>query len=301
MFTQEEMENLLKAGRIGAEARNIGASLVKEGASSREICEEVEGLIIKRGAKPAFPCNLSINEIAAHYTPGLDDDLKIPGIGVVKIDVGAELNGYISDTATSVAIGDSFKGLVSAVERSLSSVVSLMKPNISIYDVGKTIEKIIKESGFRPIKNLTGHTISRYNLHAGESIPNYPDRTYFYKKLRPGTQVAIEPFGTTGRGYVVDGSITNIYSFSGRNPKNVSGDALNLLNYIKEKYKKLPFASRWLLKEFEASKVPRMIGELVRQKALIGYPVLIEVSKGMVAQFEHTFLVLQNEVVVTTK
>lgn len=300
MFTNEELDKLIKAGKIGAEARELGASLVKPGASSREICEEIENLIIKRGAKLAFPCNLSINEIAAHYTPGINDDMKIPDSGIIKVDVGASIDGYLSDTATSVIIGSHNKELASAVSKALESVINIMKPNISIYDIGKTIESVIKSSGFRPIKNLTGHTISRYNLHAGESVPNYADRNTFYKKLRPGTQVAIEPFGTIGKGFVIDGPKAYIYSLTGRKPKAISEEAQALLSYIQEKYSTLPFAARWLASEFEPSKVENMLGELVRQKAVVDYPILIEAGKGLVAQYEHTFLILNDKVIVTT-
>ncbi|MDP8003360.1 MAG: M24 family metallopeptidase, partial [Caldisphaera sp.] len=172
MFSQDEIEKLLKSGKIGAEARDLGVSLVKPGASSREICEEVENLIIKRGAIPAFPCNFSINEIAAHYTPGIDDDMKVPERGIVKVDIGANIDGYLSDTAASVALGSEFKELTLSVEKSLKSVIEIMKPNITIYEIGKTIETNIRSNGYRPVKNLTGHTISRYSLHAGESVPN---------------------------------------------------------------------------------------------------------------------------------
>ncbi|MDP8002980.1 MAG: type II methionyl aminopeptidase, partial [Caldisphaera sp.] len=129
----------------------------------------------------------------------------------------------------------------------------------------------------------------------------YADRKDFYKRLKPGTQVAIEPFGTTGKGFVVDGSKSFIYSFTGKIPKGVSEDALNLLNYIKNKYNRLPFAVRWLSKEFEPQKIGNLLSELVRQKALVDYPMLIEVSKSVVAQFEHTFLILNDKILVTTE
>ncbi|MFP3295646.1 MAG: type II methionyl aminopeptidase [Caldisphaera sp.] len=300
MFGNEEIEKLMKAGSIGAEARELGASLIKPGASSREICDEVENSIMKKGAKLAFPCNLSINEIAAHYTPGINDDMKIPDVGVIKVDVGASIDGYLSDTATTVVLGTQFKELALTVNKALENVISIMEPNISIYDIGRAIESTIKSKGFKPIKNLTGHTISRYNLHAGESIPNYADRSTFYKRLRPGTQVAIEPFGTFGKGFVIDGPKAYIYSLTGRKPKAISEDAQHLLNYIQEKYNALPFAARWLTSEFEASKIELLLNELVRQKALVNYPILIEAGKGLVAQYEHTFLILNDKVIVTT-
>ena len=301
MFVLEDAyDKLIRAGKIAAEARDYGASLVKPGASAREVCEEVESLIRKRGAEPAFPCNFSVNEVAAHYTPGVSDDVRVKEGDVVKVDVGAHIDGYIADTAITVDLGD-HSDLLEAVRAALAAVESIMKPNIRIYDIGRTIEATIKKRGFKPIRNLTGHTIGRYLIHAGTSIPNYAERTTFYKRLKPGTLVAVEPFGTNGRGMVREGSTTNIYSYTGRRPRhNLNVEEAEVLNYIVSKYKTLPFTPRWLAEEF-GEEVEGIVKRLEAKGVLYGYPVLIEAGRGLVAQFEHTFLILRDRVVVTTK
>jgi methionyl aminopeptidase len=301
LIGQDEINKILEAGKIGAEARELGASLVKPGASAREICDEIESLIAKRGARPAFPCNFSINEVAAHYSPGIDDDVKVPEKAVVKVDVGASLDGYLSDTAATVAIGsEAFQQLAQAARSALERVINTIRPDVRVYDIGKTIEITIKSAGFRPVRNLTGHTLGRYVLHAGLSIPNYAERTTFYQRLRPGTQVAIEPFATPGRGLVVDGPKAYIYSATGNMPQRVSEDAKNLLEYVLSRFNTLPFAKRWLYPEWKPSEIERMLTELTRARALIEYPILVEASKAPVSQFEHTFLITQDKVIVTT-
>ncbi len=301
MLSDDEMAKILQAGRIGAEARELGASLVRPGASAREICEEVENLIIKRGARPAFPCNFSVNEVAAHYTPGIDDDIRVPEKAVVKVDVGASVDGYLSDTAVTVAIGSpELERLASSAREALEAAARIMTSNVRIYDIGKAIETTIKSMGFRPVKNLTGHTIARYTLHAGDSIPNYADRSTFYRRLGPGTMVAVEPFSTTGRGLVIDGPKAYIYSATGRMPRGLSEEALELYKFIVQHYSTLPFALRWLQAEWGRQGLERAVAELIRAKALYKYPILIEASGSPVAQFEHTFLILKDRTVITT-
>ncbi len=305
MFTQEEINKIIEAGRIGAEARDLGASLVRPGASAREICDEIESYIVKKGARPAFPCNFSINEVAAHYSPGIegvDDDVKVPDKAIVKVDVGASLDGYLSDTAVSVVVGsEALQELSNSAREALDEVVKIMRPDVRVYDIGKAIESAIKSHGYKPVKNLTGHTIERFTLHAGLSIPNYADRSMFYHRLRPGVQVAVEPFATSGRGFVVDGPKAYIYSATGSRPRNLSDGAKSLLEYILSRYSTLPFAKRWLYPDWKASEIEGLLAELVRSRALIEYPILIEASKSPVAQFEHTFLILPSGAIVTTK
>ncbi|MGC9071161.1 MAG: type II methionyl aminopeptidase [Acidilobus sp.] len=298
----EELEKILTAGKIAAEARDHGASLVRPGASAREVCEEVESLIQRRGARPAFPCNFSVNDVAAHYTPGISDNVRVPERAIVKVDVGASVDGYLADTAISVVVGDGgLKDLSQSALEALQAAASVMAPNVRIFEVGRAIERAITSRGYRPIKNLTGHTMSRYMLHAGETIPNYADRATFYRRLRPPLLVAVEPFSTTGRGFVVDGSAAHIYSATGRKPKEASDLARGVLEYILSNYSTLPFAIRWLYPQWKEGEIAKALDELTRMRALVRYPVLVEASGAPVAQFEHTFYITREGVIVTTK
>ncbi len=298
----EELEKIALAGRIAAEARDYGASLVRPGSSAREVCEEVESLIVKRGAVPAFPCNFSVNEVAAHYTPGISDDVRVPDKSIVKVDVGASVDGYLADTAASVVVGsEELRSLSESAREALDAAARVVSPNVRVFDIGRAIERAITGRGFRPVKNLTGHTMSRYLLHAGESIPNYGDRSTFYRRLRPPVLVAIEPFSTPGRGLVVDGPNAYIYSATGRVPKGASDLAVSVLEYVMDRFRTLPFAVRWLYPQWKETEVARALDELTRLRALYRYPVLIEASGAPVAQFEHTFYITQGGVLVTTR
>ncbi len=297
----EALEKLVKAGDIARRTLEYGRSLIKPGATAREVCEEVEGYIRGQGASPAFPCNLSVDHVAAHYTPGISDDVKLTSTSVVKLDIGVSVDGYIADTALTVDLSGRYQDLLDASREALEAVIERLRPGISLYEIGKTVESRIRRRGFKVVRNLTGHTIARHMIHAGLSIPNYPDRTVFYKRLQPGTQAAIEPFATNGRGMVVEGGVTNIYAYTGRRPRRgLNEEEKRLLDTIIDRFLTLPFTPRWLVDVMEPSRLEQTVKSLVAKGALHDYPILVEAGKGLVSQHEHTIVVLKDRVLVTT-
>ncbi len=301
-LSEEAVKKLVEAGRVAAKARDYGVSLVQEGESARRICERIEQYIVNSGAQPAFPCNISINEVAAHYTPGAMDDVEVPKGAVVKIDVGAHVDGWIADTAATVDLSGGNESLLRAVEEALEAAVGIARRGTRFYDIGKAIQAALKRHGYKPIRNLAGHTIGRYLIHAGRSIPNYPDRTAFIHRLQPGMIAAIEPFGTNGRGMVVEGGTVNIYAYTGRGARiALSEEEARALELIKERYRTLPFTPRWLAQDLGPEKADSIVRRLAAKGVLHAYPVLVEAGKGLVAQFEHTLVVLEDEVLVITR
>jgi methionyl aminopeptidase len=297
----EPPRELVEAGRVAARARDYSVRLVRPGESCRRICEAVEEYIRSLGAQPAFPCNISINEVAAHYTPGLRDDCTVPERGIVKVDVGAAVEGYIADTAVSVPLSDGDEKLVEAAREALEAVMKIIKPGIRLYEIGRTVESVARRRGFRPIKNLSGHSIGRYVIHAGLTIPNYADRTVWLKRLTPGLIVAIEPFITNGKGYVVEHSTVNIYAYKGRRPKTLlTGMEEAVLSEVERRFKTMPFTPRWLARLGEPEAVEEAVRSLAAKGALHAYPVLVEAGRGLVAQAEHTFYVAKDRVYVVT-
>ncbi|MCE4604657.1 MAG: type II methionyl aminopeptidase [Aeropyrum sp.] len=299
----EPPEQLLKAGVIAARVRDESRELVRSGASCREICEKLESRIVELGASPAFPCNISISHIAAHYTPGIRDDCVVGEDDVVKIDVGAEIEGYIADTAVTVSLSEKHLGLVEASRAGLEAAMRVLKPGVRLYDIGKAVESAVRARGFKVIKNLSGHTIDRYTIHAGISIPNYADRAAWIRRIQPGTIFAIEPFTTTGRGYVVESSTVNIYAYTGKGArKAVLGELESrIMDYIESKFKTLPFTPRWLPSNMGSpNEIESALKLLAKRGILHAYPVLVEAGRGVVAQSEHTFYATKSGVIVVT-
>jgi len=294
----EREEKTIKAGKILKTIKKELNSIVKPGKKLIEIAEYVENRIIEMGAKPAFPCNISINSNAAHFTPKRGDE-RILEESVVKIDIGAHLDGYVADTALTFDLTHENQKLVEAAETALENAISQVKAGVDVSKIGKVIEETIKSFGFRPVYNLTGHGLDRWIAHSKPTIYNYEAGKGV--KLEEGMIIAIEPFVTTGIGKVADGTEVEIFSL---NPKIVQNDKnIKLVRMrqareiLKEaiNYKTLPFAKRWL------SKAPDIIvNKLVRDGFLRSYPVLVEVSGGIVSQAEHTLIVEKDSAIVVT-
>jgi methionyl aminopeptidase len=297
-----DLDKLKMAGRIAARVRDYARTIVKPGVRASEVCEVLERLIVELGGSPAFPCNFSLNDTAAHYTPGLGDDVVVPEGAVVKVDVGVHVDGFIADTATTIDLSGAHGKLLEASERALEVAVSKVKPYASLYEIGRAIELEIRSLGFKPIRNLSGHNILRYMVHGGLSIPNHADRSLHHVRIPPGSIIALEPFATNGKGLVVDKQIVNIYSYTGRKPKiALTEQESKLLEIIVERYKTLPFTPRWLRDLYNPEELKQLIKSLHAKGVLHGYPVLVEAGGGIVAQFEHTLYVSDSEVIIITQ
>jgi len=294
-----ELDDYIKAGKIAGEIRENVRKTDWTGKTVFEICEYVENEIRKRGAKCAFPVNTSINEVAAHYTAEPNDPLTIKNDDLVKIDLGAQINGYIADTAVTVCYNTEFDSLVQAAELSLSNAMDMIKVGIKSSDVGRTIEKTIKQMGFLPIANLSGHSLDQYTIHAGRSVPNIWSIGSF--TFDENQAFACEPFVTTGEGlgFVHEGKIKNIFALSSRK-KTKDKEADKMLDYIWQNFNLLPFALRWLTNEWEEKEARNLLEILVKKKAVHAYPVLVEGNGERVTQAEHTFIPNETGVTITT-
>ena len=242
------LDNYIRAGQIAAQVRENARKKNHIGRTLYEICDSIENEINERGGQPAFPVNISLNEIAAHYTAEPDDQIVIKDTDVVKIDLGVHIDGYVADTAVTISYNSKYEQLIKIAELSLYEATKIAKRNTKSSEIGKTIENTIIYNGLKPIQNLSGHSLEQYVIHAGKSIPNI--KTYGPSfSLMPNQAYAIEPFVTTkdGLGIVYEGKIKNIFSLVSRKPtKNKDTD--EFIIYLWNRFKTLPFALRWLVK-----------------------------------------------------
>ncbi len=298
-YGEEAIEKFRLSGKILREVREEMKRFVREDMSIIEICEKAERLIRKKGGKPAFPCNVSINEIAAHYTSPPNDKGRIPEKSVVKVDIGVHVDGYVTDTAVTICFNPEYKSLTDTAEQALKTAIDNIHPGMSTSKLGAIIEGSIKSRGFKPISNLTGHQVGRYLVHAGTSIPNVSQVSF--SKIKFGETYAIEPFVTLSDavGRVENSEKVTIFRFvKSKSLKNPY--AKQLLKYIEENFKTLPFAERWLQDVLPEKYYREAFQELLSSKALMGYPVFIEVSRKPVTQAEHTVLIVEDGCVVLT-
>ncbi|MDW8033852.1 MAG: type II methionyl aminopeptidase [Nitrososphaerota archaeon] len=299
-MNEDEVKKYLVAGDIAKRVKKDSRKWIREGNSLLDLCEKIEKRIEELGGALAFPCNICVDEIAAHFTPPPDFNGKIPQEGLVKVDFGIHVDGYIVDTAFTIPLSTKDREMVEVVEESLSKASEILKAGIKISQVGEMVEKFARSKGFKVIRNLTGHQIDRFNLHTGLSIPNI--RILSTERFKKDMVVAIEPFITTidGAGEVGEIEETYIYRFKYLS-MNYTGEFGDFLRKLHNSFKTLPFCERWIINQF---------GEAIRDSAkktleyyrknLMFYPVLVEKNRKKVAQVEDTFLVLEDSAINLT-
>jgi len=283
------------AGNITAKALQRGVVLVKEGARVFDIAQAIEAEIKQLGGKIAFPVNISINEMSAHYTPVFNDKTVIKAEDYVKIDVGAHVDGYIGDTAVTIRPAGK-DNLIECSEKMLEAALKIVKPGIRVSEIGQVIEETAKKYGFNPVRNLTGHSLEQYNLHAGLTVPNV--ETFTREKLEDGQVIAIEPFCTVGTGHVKDSGQAQIFMWLSDSSIR-SPEGRKILDLGKNQFTALPFAKRWIT-GMSTIKMDMALKQLVAARAMHQFLPLKEISDKPVAQTEHTVIV-RDKPIITTK
>ncbi|HEX7467995.1 MAG TPA: type II methionyl aminopeptidase [Methanobacterium sp.] len=297
-----EMYN--KSGKIVSKTRSLAVDYVKADMKILDLVEYVEGNIIEMGGKPAFPCNVSINEVTAHYTSPPGDESIIKEGDLVKIDLGAHVDGYIADSAVSVFIEgnkdsdiennkeqidqDFNLKMIETANEALEAAISTIRDGVEIGKVGQAIEEAINNRNLKSVSNLTGHSMDRWILHSGVSVPNIKEDNKH--KVQEGDVLAIEPFVTDGVGRVGDMNDVFIFRFLRERPMRMV-QARKLLNIIATNYRNLPFSQRWLTEHINSKQLNMAMRQLLASRAIYPYHVLKEKSDARVAQAEHTIIV----------
>jgi methionyl aminopeptidase len=287
-----------KAGEISKDARNLAYKLTENGTSILDICEKVENFILKSGAKIAFPLNCSLDEFAAHDSADIDDDRIIDG-NVVKLDIGASVNGAIGDTAVTKDLTGKYDDLLDANKKALDVasdfILNTKSSEIEVNDIGTKIEEVAKKNSVNPIYNLTGHGLSINKIHDEPSIPNFNSNRS--SKIKNNSFFAVEPFFTNGEGRVIESGIPKIFSqISHKNVRHTY--ARKILSQLSD-FEGKPFSLRWL----NGTKMQVKLGlrELKKANIIREYPPLKEVSNGIVSQFEHSFFFSKEKSIILTK
>lgn len=284
---QEILEKYNKAKEISEKVIEFSKTVLKEGIKVLDLAEIVEKKIFELGAKPAFPLNIGINEIAAHFTPDIGDTSTLKVNDLVKIDLGVHVDGYIWDRAFTLQINKEKHPLIEACEKALKEALKLAKQGTKIFEISEVIENTVREFNFNPVRNLCGHGLERFVQHASPSIPNVKNN--IRDELKEGQIIAIEVFATDGSGWVKESSPTLIYQFFNEKLPRFH-EARKILDMAKDKFEKLPFARRWL-KEFPPLKLDFALKQLVEIEAIRAFPILKEQTNGLVAQAEETVII----------
>ena len=303
------IESYIKSGKLTSKIRDEASKMIKDGTLVIDLVEYVENEILKSGAQIAFPCNVSLNEVAAHYTSPVGDKTVIHAGDMVKLDLGAMVDGYIADTAiTIIADGNIDENytqdeinlheeIVEASAAGLEAAISTVRAGIEVSKIGAAVHEAISEYKLNPIFNLTGHSLEQNNLHAGISIPNYDNHDGYV--LDEGQAIAIEPFATNGEGIVNDAPGHYIYSYLANKPFRMK-NTQRVLKYIQSHHKYVPFSGRWITDEFGERKGNIALKQLSDAMAIYPYAPLREKKDCFVSQKEHTVIVEKEGCTVTT-
>lgn len=316
-FTSEEKkaldasyEEIYKDFRRGAEAhrqtRKFIRSWLKPGMQMIDICERLEAHSRKMinefelDSGLAFPTGCSLNHCAAHYTPNAGDTTVLQYDDVCKIDYGVHVNGRIIDCAFTVHFDSKYDPLVEAVREATNAGIREAGIDVRLCDVGETIEEVMtshevelngKTYVVKPIRNLNGHSLGHYRIHAGKTVPIVKGGEQ--TKMEENEFYAIETFGSTGKGYVHDDMECSHYM----KDYDLHTERINLrlarskalLNTINRNFGTLAFCRRWLDRLGE-TKYVMALKDLCDKGIVQSYPPLCDVKGCYTAQWEHTIL-----------
>ena len=296
----EMISKYTKAANIFMEIEPILTQIVVKRAKILDIAEKIEDEIIKRGGKPAFPVNIAIGDIAAHYTPNPEEKTVIPEDKIIKIDIGVHVDGYICDAARSFYFGgdDEKKRMIEVAKNAVDKAISMLKAGVDLAEIGGAIEDLVKEAGFKVVRNLHGHKLEKWVVHGDKEFPVVAgaERTI----AEENEVYAIEVFVTNGDGEVRTTDDIRIYSLISleklprRIPLHVKV-ARQVFRWIQKERRTLPFSLRWVAKVFGIGSAKLALASLTRLGLLLVYPVLKETKEGSdIAQWEETVLVTKN-------
>ncbi len=297
-----EIECYLKAGKIAGQIKkDLENDFIKYGIKLLDIADFIESKTHELGGVPAFPVNLGINDVAAHYTPIPKDDKVAQGL--LKIDFGVCVDGYIADTAICFDLSEDkrYSEIIKLNKKILDEINRKLNTNSEIKDVGEIASNVLENfniknnTNYNLVHSLCGHGLDKDVIHTGLVIPNYKNNSS--KKIK-NISFAIEPFISTGSGDIYEGKCGNIYCINS-NLNVRDKDSREILTFIKENYKTRPFCERWLIKS-GFKKTNYILKILESSKIVYHYPMLMEKTKGIVSQVENTFISFDDKVICTS-
>ncbi|KAJ5907325.1 Winged helix-turn-helix transcription repressor DNA-binding [Penicillium taxi] len=306
------LENYRKAAEVHREVRKWVQNSVQPGQTLTDIAVSIEdgvrALLDNAGLEPGdgllsgigFPTGLSLNNCVAHYTPNpKQKEIFLQASDVMKVDFGVHINGWIVDSAFTMSFDPTYDNLLAAVKDATNTGIKNAGVDVRICDISAAIQEAMesyeveingKTIPVKAVRGITGHNINQYQIHGGKSIPfvKNNDQT----KMELGEIFAIETFGTTGSGSLVEGPGVYGYGREFLAPKTVHShlaSAKSLYKTINANFGSLVFCRRYLERLGIQSYLAGM-NDLVSQEVVEVYRPLMDTHGSVSAQFEHTIL-----------
>lgn len=306
----EQYNDLRKAAEVHRRVRKNAQAKIKPGMTMIEIADLIENgtrslleadkSLLSAGI--AFPTGLSLNHCAAHYTPNPGDPTVLQQGDVLKVDIGVHVRGRIIDSAFTMTFDPQFENLKEAVRAATNTGVKEAGIDVRLGELGGLIQETMeshevtingKTFPVKCIRNLNGHTIGPYHIHHGKTVPivasNDPTR------MEEGDLIAIETFGSTGKGHVNDDVDCSHYMLNYEAAANLNPNQIRmpksraLFSTIKNNFGTLAFCKRYLERLGE-SKYQLSLKNLVDSGIVEPHPPLVDIRGCYTAQFEHTLI-----------
>jgi len=302
------------AGDIVNLALKAVVAMCVEGASVRDVCIHGDKLItegtskcftkdkkMKRGI--AFPTCVSINNCINHFSPLLSDqDATIKEGDVVKIDMGAHVDGFISVVGHTLVAGATKENKVTgrkadavlAAYYSSQAALRLVRPGNENFTVTDTINKVASEYKCKPIEGMLSFQLQQNRIDGEKTIilnPNDAQRKEVEKVTFEQHEVyAVDVLVSTGEGHAKEHDVrVTIFRKTDETYSLKMKASKEFLSLVNKNHKEMPFN----LRHFEDEKKARLgVLECVNHKLIDPYPVLWERPKEIVAQFKYTVLLL---------
>jgi methionyl aminopeptidase len=202
---ERDLDAMRPACMVASTVLNEVAAFIQPGVTTKQVDDFAAERMKSYGAKSAFlgyrkyPCQIciSVNDQVVH---GLAGARQLRFGEIVSLDVGVVYNGFIGDTAKSVAVGGCgllAQKLMDVTEKSLYEGIAQAVPGNRVADISRAIQNYVEGNGFSVVREFVGHGVGR-TMHEDPQVPNFVDGKKS-EKLRPGMTIAIEPMVNAGR------------------------------------------------------------------------------------------------------
>jgi methionyl aminopeptidase len=330
--------NILKDALLGAKVHksvsNKVYEYVKPGVSIKEIIDFIENEVreetkynnlepLKCGI--GFPIGIGINNCVAHYTLNYEDiefnNKIIDKNDIIKIDYGVHYNGMIIDSAFTLCFDEKYKDFINLSKEATNYAIKQCGVDAILGEIGESIEEFIKSHelmideknyDINVMKDLSGHMIKPFEIHAGKAVPNI--KINYPLRMNENEFYAIEPFITTGKGISILKEPKSHYMIN-KDCENVNNklkkEDIYVLSLIKNNYNTMPFCQKWLgeliysinnkNENENVYNITQILNKLEYKNIINSYPPIYDIEGSIVAQHEHTIYVTDKGVLNMSK